>query len=138
MKDQLITLDVAQLAKEKHFKEPCTAYFSTQGEKKYFREDGMYYYSKGEHGRLILRPTQSLLQRWLREEHGIHIVVIPTVTSDWTFKTVRVLSKIDHDVIKGIKSISELPPYKNVYGYDYTTYEEALEQGLIEAIKLIK
>ena len=38
---------------------------------------------------------------------------------------------------KGIKSISELPPYNNVHGYDYTTYEEALEQGLLEALKLI-
>lgn len=138
MKDQLISFDVAKLAKEKGFKEYCFAYFSISGEEKYFREDGMYYHSNGANGRLILRPTQSLLHKWLREEHGIYILIIPTLTSDWTFKTITIISKRDDDVISGLKSVSELPPYKNVNGYDYTTYELALEAGLLEALKMIK
>ena len=82
-------------------------------------------------------PTQSLLHKCLREKHGIHILVIPTVTSDWTFKTIRVISEIDNDVISGLKSVSDLPPYQDVCGHDYSTYEEALENGLLEALKLI-
>lgn len=82
--------------------------------------------------------TQSLLQKWLREIHGIHIVLIPTITSSWTYKIITVTSKRDDEVILGIKSVSDLPPYKKVCGYDFSTYEEALEVGLVEGLKLIK
>ena len=82
-------------------------------------------------------PTQSLLQKWLREVHGFHIVVIPTITRDWTFKTITVTSKRDDDVILGLKSVSEVPPYKNVTGEDFCTYEQALEAGLKEGLKQI-
>ena len=78
------------------------------------------------------------LQKWLRETYGIHIVIIPTVTSFWTYKTVTVISDRDDDVIKGIKSVSDLPPYKEVCGYDFNVYEDALEDALFEALKLIK
>ena len=145
MMEQYISFETAKLAKEKGFpQEPNRLripYYNYKGVFKGDVTDWLKVYLKKENTSAVesvSAPTQSLLQKWLREEHGIHIVVIPTVTSDWTFKTVRVLSKIDHDVIKGIKSISELPPYNNVHGYDYTTYEEALEQGLLEALKLIK
>jgi hypothetical protein len=47
-------------------------------------------------------PTQSELQRWLREKYGIHIVLIPTVTSNWTYKTITIMSERDNDVIIGI------------------------------------
>ena len=83
-------------------------------------------------------PTQSLLLKWLREKHGIHILVIPTITSDWTYKTITVTSERDNDVILGIKSVSDLPPYTEVCGEDFRTYEDALENGLIESLKLIK
>jgi len=46
MKDQLITLDTAKLAKEKGFNIHC----------KYV-------------------PTQSLLQKWIRDKHGYHIEI---------------------------------------------------------------
>lgn len=81
--------------------------------------------------------TQSLLHTWIRENHGIYILVIPTITANWTFKSIRVISKIDRDVIKGLKSVSDLPPYKDVHGYDYSTYEDALEAGLVAALNEI-
>lgn len=83
-------------------------------------------------------PTQSLLQKYLREKHGYHIVIIPTITSNWTFKIVKVISEADNDYISGIKSVSDMPPYKEVNGYDYSTYEDALEEGLYEALKLLE
>ena len=82
-------------------------------------------------------PTQSLLQRWIRDIHGIHIIIIPTVTSSWTYKTVSVISQRDDDVINGIKSVSDLPPYKEVCGYDFNTFEDALEDALFESLKLV-
>lgn len=82
-------------------------------------------------------PTQDKLHKWLREKHGLHIIVIPTVTGDWTYKTVTVLSERDNDVILGIKSVSDLPPYTNVCGYDFSTYEDALEDGLTHCLTQI-
>lgn len=81
--------------------------------------------------------TLTLLQKWLREKYGVHIVIIPTVTSGWTYKTVRVISELDNDVIIGLKSVDSLSPYKEVCGYDFNTFEEALEDGMQETVKLI-
>ena len=85
----------------------------------------------------VSAPTQSFLQKWLRDIHGIHIIIIPTVTSSWTYKTVTVISQRDEDVIKGIKNVSDLPPYKEVCGYDFSNFEDALEDALFKALKLI-
>ena len=75
MREQLIDFDTAKLAKERGFLEPCFHYFSLEGGEKKFMEDGLYFPSKGENGRLILRPTQTQLQKWLREKYGIDILV---------------------------------------------------------------
>jgi hypothetical protein len=63
-------------------------------------------------------PTQSLLQKWIREVHNIHIMVSPSMGI--------VLTKVK-DSSKTFGSISP-----------QNTYEEALEVGLQEALTLIK
>lgn len=124
MKDQLINFDVAKLAKEKGFKEYCIAYFSISGEEMYFREDGMYFHSNGANGRLILRPTQSLLQKWLREERGIDFLFNRSFSDG---KKKYILTPcFDKPRLKG---------YNNAEG---NTYEEALESGLMKALEMIK
>ena len=126
MKDQLISFDAAKLAKEKGFKEYCIAYFSISGEEMYFREDGMYFHSNGANGRLILRPTQSLLQKWLREQFFYHIYLIPLDNNKWGFE-VKYISLMLDDFISYLYS-----------GYEYNSYEEALESGLMKALEMIK
>lgn len=67
-------------------------------------------------------PTQSLLQKWLREEHNILVVSLP-----WK----------DHQA--DINDSYEFRPMivgKKTFDC-YKTYEEALEKGLQEALKLI-
>lgn len=73
-------------------------------------------------------PTQSLLQRWLREIHNIHLNVeyYPDretknycITGD--YKTLNQWTWIDHE-----------------NDIDFDTYEEALELGLSKGLKLIK
>lgn len=124
MKDQLINFDVAKLAKEKGFKEYCIAYFSISGEEMYFREDGMYFHSNGANGRLILRPTQSLLQKWLREEYGIDILFKRSFSDG---KKKYILTPcFDKPRLKGYDNAEE------------NTYEEALEIALIIALNMIK
>lgn len=141
MKDFHITLETGKLAKEKGFYSDippvkCTAKETlTNGEEVewFLKTDG-----DSRHRNPIMCPTQDILHKWLREEHGMHVIVIPTVTSAWTFKTVTVLSKRDDDIIMGIKDVSEVPPYKKVNGFDYSTYEEALEEGLKQSLKQIE
>ena len=132
---KLIKLETARLAKEKGFdglvlfyQNPIHGVVTIKGGACDMNSFGTNYYSL---------PTQSLLQKWLREKFGYHVVIIPTVTSNWTFKTIKVLSEMDNDVISGLKSVSDLPPYKEVSGIDFSTYELALEEGLIEILKQI-
>ena len=67
--EEICTYEVCKLAKEKGFNVDCEAFYY---------DDGFLQYAKFENwnGRYINKfsaPTQSLLQRWLREEKGIII-----------------------------------------------------------------
>jgi hypothetical protein len=68
-------------------------------------------------------PTQSLLQTWLRDKHNIHV----TASKD----IVNKLYSTEIDVWNNIKLEESL---KLVH---FNSYEEALENGLQEALKLI-
>ena len=76
-------------------------------------------------------PTQSLLQRWLREVHNLHIYLDTTSSFD-QMETHR--SKY--------KALIKHPftPFRWTTGKYYLgdTYEEALEVGLYQALLLIK
>lgn len=124
MEETLVNLETAKLAKEKGFKESCLYYFSLGGIEKSFCEDGLYFYSLGEGGRLILRPTQSLLQKWLREIHNIHVEPAFHNNGKYFFLGCQI---INNDIID----------FQLDSGY-FDTYEKALEVGLQEALKLIK
>ena len=69
----------------------------------------------------LLAPTQSLLQKWLREVHNLHISVNPKILPSNEIKYYLFKGKIKKD-------------FKDLFN----TYEEALEVGLQEALKLIK
>lgn len=105
MKEELISFKTAVLAKEEGFS---------------FRSEPYRYNKEGELTLLegINVPTQSLLQRWLREVHDIDIFIT-----------------------EGFHNISKYKVYTNPsWGYfeEYSTYEEALEKGLYEALLIIK
>ena len=76
-------------------------------------------------------PTQSLLQRWLREEHGLIISIEPTFTYALTTNVgyYAYVKKVN----KEINTLEYL--YLDIYFS--VTYEESLEIGLLEALKLI-
>ena len=71
----------------------------------------------------LLAPTQSLLQKWLREKHNIIVLV------DY--------EGIDGYYYKYYYYINEVKKY-NASDKNYITFEEAYEIGLQEALKLIK
>ena len=85
-----------------------------------------------EHGYVI--PTQSLLQRWLREIHEIFISVRRNSQSKFQF-SILLNKNLDVEIDEGIVSY-----YKNVNMLNmeiFDTYENALETALQDAIKII-
>ncbi len=66
-------------------------------------------------------PTQSLLQRWLREKHNIKLAIL-----------------FRENISSGIESWDWLIKGTEVVYRQYKTYELALEAGLLEGLKLIK
>jgi len=106
MKEQKVTLEAAQLAHSKGCNEFSAPMPSLIFEEKY-------------------RPTQSLLQRWLREIHNIEVVPGPH------FKKLSYGCEVYHYTAKNVTG------YTPIELNSSETYEEALEEGLIEALKLI-
>ena len=125
MEDTLITFETAVLAKEKGFDWKVLNHYK---EKESINHGGLYNFNNAEEQlkwivEIVSRPTQGLLQRWLRDIHKILVISIPwkdhstDINDEYTFKP----------MIVGIKTYSE-----------YNTYEEALEVGLYEGLQLIK
>lgn len=69
-------------------------------------------------------PTQSVAQKWMRETKNLHIEISYMYENYWTYD---ILTIPRHDLI----GLSDRPIIR------YNTYEEALESGLQEALKLI-
>jgi regulator of sigma D len=81
-------------------------------------------------------PTQSDLQKWLREKHRVNVEVnwLPNIGK------YRVLYTPMDDKPNKFKSIKEF--YKNRFQYfsniNFEVYEHALEYGLLRGLKQIK
>ena len=126
MKDERILFDTAKLAKEKGFMESgdYPLWYHSNGEEASIWKD-FWNIKKEEYPNheAILRPTQSLLQRWLRDVHKIDIFITKTNNSY-------------SPSVYG-KNISYHAIGVTLFGKD-KSYKEALELGIITALKLIK
>jgi hypothetical protein len=118
MTDQIITYETAVLAKKKGFDELCQYSYEGETLAKTHRP-----WKNSEDDTEYAACTQSLLQRWLREIHKIDVISLPwrdhgdDLNDPYTYRP----------MIHRVKTYDE-----------YKTYEEALEFGLQEALKLIK
>lgn len=123
MKEELITFETAKLAKEKGFEQ-------SKWDMAYSENNPLEPITEAMHirkGQRYSAPTQSLLQRWLREEHEIELYVkIDAILDSRKYSFVTFNCK-NLDVL-------HLP----LHNYVFDTYELALEKGLFEALKLIK
>ena len=116
MKEQLISFETAKLAKEKRFDWKCEMCFLyEENEPQPFKNPAPSISNKIE--MVYSAPTQSLLQKWLREVHGIHVTSISQYNTNRQFQYYYV-------TVNG-KAVDEL---------EFNTYEEALEKGLFEAL----
>lgn len=168
MKEEPITLPTAKLAKDKAFDWPVEDFYPTRGNfptnsEGYQTErivssnwnDGQGNYPTRADEVICSAPSQSLLQKWIREKYNIDIVVIPESNViqekyywymifmggkevyDWQKRFGDILTKAEQD-IEGDHLNDEL---FNKFLYEdnfaFKTYEEALEFALQEVLKLI-
>lgn len=119
MQEELIIFETAKLAKEKGFKIPVIyGYVSEDCQEPYAKcfENPHCYNVRGN----FSAPTQSLLQKWLREVHNIYL--IPTVDIE--------TKKYSWELYNFSTNKSETGEWSK-----FDTYEEAFEEGLIKALK---
>lgn len=145
MQDQRITVETAKLAKEKGYNVfgygSYTEYLINQVDPDYPEGDGSFSMTRGEvvfdntyfknnysetdysceSYQMYAAPTQTLLAKWLREVHGIHIEIY-TNASGYGY----ILTKINGTVIKEIEN--------DIF---FKSNEMALETGLILTLKRI-
>ena len=61
-------------------------------------------------------------QKWLRENHYLHITIFSSSQESWMYRITKPHQKLED----------------GIYGEDFTSYEEALSEGIKEAIKILK
>jgi len=121
MKDELISFETAKLAKEKGFdEEVMDSYHRVDG----WLHDNDYPDTWNSLG-AISAPTQALLQRWLREVHGVHVWARPVYDQDFGRIRYLIAYLTSEDFIE-----------RESFAF-YESSEETLEKGLLEALKLI-
>lgn len=109
MTEELVTLETAKLLKEKGFLQ-----------RKYFINVSTLHNCY----KYLTVPPQSVVQRWLRETKDLHIEISYMYENYWIYD---ILTIPNHDLV----GLSDRPIIH------YKSYEEALEAGIQEALKLI-
>lgn len=124
MKEPIISFETAKLAFEKGY-----PVFNNYSKSNFYnrRTKNLIYFGRTGHQtkeHLYGAPTQSLLQKWLREIHKLHIIINP-YQNEFLDYTLTVLTQ--HERAMG--------------GFEeegsYITYERALEKGLQGALKIL-
>lgn len=118
IREEIVTYEVAKLAKEKRFREKCIEHYYDDT-KDLYRSSNPQCYNFG--GNTSDAPTQSLLQRWLREKKNIHIEIVATASGYfWIADKVNGTAITDSDILdRGIND-----------GGCWDIYDQALEDAL--------
>lgn len=141
MEDQLITFETAKLAKEKGFDELLEQKkhvykLDSKEIDIHVKSNQVNNWNDPSYIGICSAPTQSLLQKWLREKHDIHIEIQADFSSwgdeeSFIFWT-SYLMKIDKEARSEGFALEIEGSHSNE-----STYEQTLEEGLKQALKLI-
>ena len=125
MEEQRISFETAKLAKEKGFNLVVSTAYCEEGVLRSCNPD---FYLKGYHnqGMASLAPTQSLLQRWLRERHN----VIVDIQLDQTSYPKYCFNIYRYEDFGNWEDVAN--PEWGLYSSYEKALEEALELGLQE------
>lgn len=132
MKEQLITFETAKLAKEKGFNEQCIECYTDKKELYSNNSEKILFTNNQLLVTFYSAPTQSLLQKWLREEHNLFVAVNFGYKFEWEVRDCRP---------KKLGDLVGLYPWNVDACLNdglCDNYEQALEEGLKEALKLIQ
>lgn len=120
--DEKITESTARLARKCGFNEGCEYIWG-----EFDGYVGLHYLencNKTNADCWFSAPTQSLLQRWLREEHGIQV---------YAYSSTKNIEEKYRDYVVYINGIAQ----NDARDEEYQTYEDAMELGLQNALKII-
>lgn len=130
MTDELVSFKVAKLAKELKYTNGShetflilstgdidERFYNVEEDREFENIDDYSEHTQNQYE----RPTQSLLQRWLREKHNVHISIQRISTTEGWYYCGE-YGVTDHNIGTGV----------------YSTYEKTLEVALYEALKLLK
>lgn len=121
MEEELVSFETAKLAKEKGFGWKVSLHYESNGNRFFDKVECNF-----NNVELICSaPTKSLLQKWLRDVHKTIVQIECNYYDDklgWNTYSVTVCYGQHNQETRSF----------------YKTYEEALEIGLQEALKLIK
>ena len=126
MEEQLVSFETAKLAKEKGFNEQCLECYTDKETVYQNNNENILFTNTQLLTNFYSAPTQSLLQKWLREVHMIR--VYPTHSTSGSFNFEIYIWDKPNNTGKWSR-IGNISSSK--------TYEEALEKGLFQALKLI-
>lgn len=118
MTEELVTLETAKMLREKGFNEYCRFVI---GEDRVI-SDIISTWNLPPNS--FPAPTQSIAQKWLREAKSLHIEICYSYNKYWYYDILTIPKR---DFV----GLASRPFVK------HNTYEEALEAGLQEALKLI-
>jgi hypothetical protein len=128
MRDSRVNFQTAELAKEKGFEQNGSKCWVQLLSGDIIHNDDRE--GKLEHERTkyyLSQPTQAILQQWLLENHGL-FVSVELAYSKWG-RFVAIVEKESKDKETSIIALDGFTIFNK--------YEEAFEEGLFEALKLI-
>ena len=123
MTEEFVTLETAKLLKEKGFNEYCKNVIDIDN----ILRVTLYRTNSNLPKQCFSLPTQSLAQRWLRETKNLHIEIYRSAVG------------YGYAIVKADNGTWQEDDDSNGTndGGLWDTYEEALEAGLVECLKLI-
>jgi hypothetical protein len=149
MNKQFIPYELSTILKDLGFKEGCFAFYESLrkiGDSYCFNNYSMWggisqnisesddyhlYITLNElygyYDNILRAPTWQQAFEWILSKYSLYAIIIPTVTMNWTFKTMTV-----------VEGIIEIPPYNHVEASDYSSYEQVRLESLKELIRLIE
>lgn len=121
MKEQLVSFETALIAKQRSFNIPV-CHYSNLSEPDIVITAGEFNWNYLAHGdTTVSRPTQSLLQKWLRDEMDVHVSIQRHVNPDGVPRYCAVVNYANE--VQGTNGILKSNNYENVL-------EEGLKIGL--------
>ena len=143
MEDEIVSFETAMLLKEKGFNEPCSYYYEDNELYKlyHYQGDGTGFSRNNSpiNDRLSCEemqctaPTQSLAQKWLREDRECYMFVVPSLQEGNIIYYVHII-RYSNKIYLGHNLILK---DSNASTMTFTSYKDALEEGLINCLKSI-